>query len=552
MYRPAILLLASLLPAASPDPVRARRAMVVSREDHATQAGLRVLQQGGNAIDAAVAVGFALAVTHPAAGNIGGGGFLLVRFADGRAVFLDFRERAPERASARMFLDADGKLHADANAGYHAAGVPGTVRGLEHAHKKWGRKPWSELLQPAVDLAAKGFPVSWDLSRSLQSKLLARFPESRRIFQRDGRHYEMGETLQQPDLARTLTRIARHGSADFYEGETARLLAADMAGSGGLITLDDLRRYQPVEREPLRGSYRGYDILTAPPPSSGGAGILQMLAMLEGSGYERAGHGSAASIHYLTEVMRRYFADRARYFGDPDFSKIPASELTSRDYAHRRRASIVSDRATPSADIAPGPVPGFESSQTTHYSIVDPDGNAVAVTYTLNAGYGCGATAQSLGFLLNNEMGDFSPGPGVPNSAGLLTSEANAIQPRKRPLSSMTPTMVTRDGKLALVAGSPGGPTIINTVLLVLLSVLDFGMNVQRAVDSPRFHHQWMPDDLRLEEGGFSPDTVDLLRARGHTIRFVRSQGDAAAIHLQDGWLLGAADPRGDGTARGF
>jgi gamma-glutamyltranspeptidase/glutathione hydrolase len=408
------------------------------------------------------------------------------------------------------------------------------------------------LVQPALDLAANGFPVSWGLAQSLQTKLLGRFADSRRIFQRDGRFYEMGETLVQPELAATLARIAREGSKDFYEGETARRLAADMAAHGGLITLDDLNQYRAVEREPLRGAYRGHELITAPPPSSGGVGVIQMLHMLEGSGFEKAGAGSAAAIHYMAEVMRRFFADRARYFGDPDFVKVPVAELTARQYAERRRISIRPDRATPSAEVSAGPVPGFEGAETTHYSIVDEAGNAVAVTYTLNGSYGSGVTASGLGFLLNNEMDDLTAKPGTPNAYGLIQGEANAIAPGKRPLSSMTPTIVTRHGKLELVLGSPGGPTIINTVLQVLVNVVDFGMNVQQAVDWPRFHHQWLPDELRLERYGTSPDTIALLRAKGHEIRFVERQGDVAAIHAQDGWLLGAADPRGEGTARGY
>ncbi len=546
------LTLALPLVAASPQPVRARKAMVVAREDHATQAGLRVLEAGGNAVDAAVAVGFALAVTYPSAGNLGGGGFMLIRFAGGRTTFLDFRERAPEAASRNMYLDASGQPTKDSEAGYRAVAVPGTVRGLEYAHQKYGRRPWAELVQPAVDLAVKGFPVSWGLSQSLRAGLLSRFPESRRIFQRDGRYFEMGETLVQPELGAVLARIARSGSRDFYEGETARLLAQDMAANGGLITLSDLKQYKVAERTPLHGTYRGYEIVTAPPPSSGGVGVLQMLHMLEGSGYDKTGAGSAAAIHYLAEVMRRFFADRARYFGDPDFVKVPVLELISRSYAERRRASIRPDRATPSTDIAAGPLPGHESSETTHYSVVDPEGNAVAVTYTLNGGYGSGVAARSLGFLLNNEMDDFAAKPGAPNAYGLIQGEANAVEPRKRPLSSMTPTIVTREGRLFLVLGSPGGPTIINTVLLVLLNVLDFGMQLQQAVDWPRFHHQWMPDELRMERNGFSPDTIELLRARGHRIQYVNQQGDVAAIQAADGWLLGAADPRGEGTARGY
>jgi gamma-glutamyltranspeptidase/glutathione hydrolase len=550
-----LLILAALLPASTRTPVRGRHAMVVTREDHATQAGLHVLGQGGNAIDAAVAVGFALAVTHPAAGNLGGGGFMLIRFADGRSTFLDFRERAPDRASRDMYLDASGNVTQDSVIGYRAAAVPGTVRGLEYAARKYGRRPWASLVEPAVELAEKGFPVSYGLAESLRSEnVLARFPESRRIFQREGRYFEPGEKLVQPELAATLRRLSRQGSADFYRGETAQRLAADMARHGGLITLADLESYAVAEREPLRGSYKSYGILTAPPPSSGGIGILQMLHLLEGTGYEKSGVGSAASIHYVAEAMRRFFADRAHYLGDPDFVKIPVLELISPAYAAQRRRTIRPDRATPSAAVAPGEVasPPRESTQTTHYSVVDSEGNAVAVTYTLNGSYGSGVTVPGLGFLLNNEMDDFTAKPGVPNMFGLLQSEHNAIAPRKRPLSAMTPTIVTRDGKLFLVCGSPGGPTIISTVLLVLLNILDFGMDVQQAVDWPRFHHQWMPDELRLERLGFSPDTLDLLRTRGHQIRLVERQGDVAAIQVQNGWQLGAADPRTEGTARGY
>lgn len=549
----ALLLLAAVAHAATRAPVRARHAMVATRETHATAAGVAVLKAGGNAVDAAVAVGLALAVTHPSAGNLGGGGFMLVRFADGRATFLDFRERAPERASRDMYLDGAGKPTGESVVGYRAAGVPGTVAGLALAHRKWGRKPWADLVTPAVELAARGFPVSYRLSQSLggaTAKLLGRFPESRRIFLRNARPFEPGERLVQPDLARTLERIRQSGAKDFYQGETARLLAADMEKHGGLVTLADLKNYQPVERKPLEGAYRGYGIATAPPPSSGGVGILQMLGVLEGSGYEKSGAGSAASVHFLAETMRRYFADRAEYLGDPDFVKVPVAALLDKRYTARLRASI-GERATPSAQVKAGNLAPYESSETTHYSIVDSEGNAVAVTYTLNNSFGCGATATGLGFLLNDEMDDFSAKPGAPNYYGLVQGEANAIAPRKRPLSSMTPTIVTKGGGLFLVLGSPGGPTIINTVLEVLVNVLDFGMNVQQATDWPRFHHQWLPDELRLERG-FSPDTVKLLEARGHPVRWVASQGEVAAILWDGQWLQGAADSRSEGTAEGF
>ena len=545
--------LAIALPVWAAESVHARHAMVVTVEQHATDAGVAVLQAGGNAVDAAVAVGFALAVAHPSAGNIGGGGFMLVRFADGRSAFLDFRESAPRHASRNMYLDASGKPTKDSVVGYRAAGVPGSVRGFEYASKKWGRKPWADVLAPAIALAEKGFPVSYGFARSLRgsSALLSQFPESKRIFLRGGQPYEAGETFVQPELARTLRRISQQGARDFYEGETARLLAADMEKHGGAITLADLKDYTVVERPPLTGTYRDYQIITSPPPSSGGIGILQMLGVLEGSGYEKSGAGSAAELHFLAETMRRYFADRAVSMGDPDFVKVPVASLLDPAYIAQLRKSIDPEHATPSSQVHAGKPPGPESSQTTHYSIVDSEGNAVAVTYTLNFGYGSGVTVPGLGFLLNDEMDDFAAKPGEPNGFGLVQGEANAIQPRKRPLSSMTPTIVTRGGRLDLVLGTPGGPTIINTVLQVLIDVSDFGMNVQDAVDFPRIHHQWLPDRLVMERG-FSPDTIALLKARGHEIRIVGSIGEVAAIQSRDGWLDGAADPRTEGTAKGF
>ena len=549
----AVLLIAAAAHAAARAPVRARSAMVVAREAHATSAGVAVLKAGGNSVDAAVAVGLALAVTHPAAGNLGGGGFMLVRLANGQATFLDFRERAPERASRDMYLDAAGNPTGDSTAGYRAAGVPGTVAGLEFAHRKFGRKPWAELATPAVDLAAKGFPLTYGMAQSLRGaeKLLDRFPDSKRIFLNGGRFYNPGDRLVQPELARTLERIRRFGAKGFYEGETARLLAADMEKHGGLITTADLKNYAVVERQPLTGSYRGYAIVTAPPPSSGGIGILQMMGVLENSGYGNAGAGSAAELHFQAEAMRRYFAGRAQYLGDPDFVKVPVAALLNKDYIAGLRRSISTTRATPSAEVKAGDLAAYEPAETTHYSIVDGAGNAVAVTYTLNGSYGSGVTADGLGFLLNNEMDDFAAKPGSPNHYGLIQGEANAIQPRKRPLSSMTPTMVLKDGKLHLVVGSPGGPTIINTVMQVILNVIDFGMNAQAAADWPRIHHQWMPDELRVEKG-ISPDTLALLEQRGHRLKPVGAMGEVAAI-LRDGeWWQGAADSRAEGTAEGY
>ncbi len=539
-------------PATCAQPVHARHAMVVTREPHATRAGLDVLRSGGNAVDAAVAVGFALAVTHPAAGNLGGGGFLLARFADGTTTFIDFRERAPGAASRNMYLDERGALTRDSLTGYRASGVPGTVAGLEYAHRKFGAKPWSELLQPSLELASDGFSVSYGLAQSLRAtKALSRFPESNRIFLRDGRYFEPGEILKQPELARTLGRIAREGSKDFYRGETAQLFAKAMKANSGTITLEDLRNYKPVERKPLTGAYRGYQILTAPPPSSGGVGILQMMGVLENSGYAKSGPGSAAAIHFVAEAMRRYYADRSEYLADPDFFEVPVSKLLNPRYIETLRASIDPERARPSSEVQPGDLKAYESAETTHYSIVDAEGNAVAVTYTLNGSYGSGVTLPGLGFLLNNEMDDFSAKPGVPNMFGLIQGEANAIQPNKRPLSSMTPTILLRDGSLYMVVGSPGGSRIITTVLEVILNVVDFGMNIQDAVNWPRFHHQWQPDKLFVE-WRHSPDTKALLQSRGHQVEEIRSMGEVSAILVDRGWLEGAADPRSEGNAEGY
>ncbi len=534
-------------------PAYARQAMVVTAEPQATAAGVEVLRKGGNAVDAAVAVGFALAVTEPNAGNLGGGGFMLIRFADGRSTFLDFRERAPAAANRDMYLDEKGSATEESVVGYRAVAVPGSVRGFELALRKYGTKKWSSLLAPAERLAREGFPVSWDLAASLrQSGRLARFPESLKIFRNNGRPFAFGEPLQQRDLADTLQRLAENGADEFYRGRTAELIAADMAANGGLITLDDLAAYRPVERKALRGTYNGFEILSAPPPSSGGAGVIQMLNMLEGEKLSAAGAGSAAAIHRVAEVMRRFFADRAQYFGDTDFVEIPLEEMLSKQYAKRRAATIRPERATPSAEVGGGDPAGRESNDTTHYSIVDAQGNAVTVTYTLNGSYGSGVTAKGTGVLLNNEMDDFTAKPGSPNAYGLLQSENNAIEPGKRPLSAMSPTIVSKEGKLRLALGAPGGPTIISSVLQTILDVLDFGMNVQQAVDYPRFHHQWMPDRLYMESYGFSPDTIEALRRKGHKISFGRAMGQVMAIEVEGDYLAGAADSRSEGTAAGF
>ena len=537
------------------EPVYARHAMVVTQEDHATDVGVQVLRSGGNAVDAAVAIGFALAVTHPYAGNIGGGGFMLIRLADGRTSFIDFREKAPEKASRDMYLDSQGNLTDASIIGWRAAGVPGTVRGLELAHKKYGHKSWDELLRPAIDLATNGFPVSYWQRESWKrsSALLSQFSESKRIFLKGGAYYQWHENFRQPELAGTLQRIAGLGSKDFYEGETAHLIADAMRENGGLITLSDLHNYQAVERPSLEGDYKGYHIISSPPPSSGGVGLLEMLEMLQGTGYEKFGAGSAESYHYLAEVMRRFYADRNEYLGDPDFVRNPISALLDPKYLESRRATIDPEHATPADQIAPGLAASKEGTNTTHYNVIDAQGNVVAVTYTLNAAYGSGVTIPGAGFLMNDEMDDFASKPGTPNMFGLVQGERNAIAPGKRPLSSMTPTIVLKDGKPFLVLGAPGGSTIISAVLQVIVNMIDFGMNAQDAVDFPRIHDQLKPDKLDFEHG-VSPDTLAILTRmgypidEGHPVVLARVE----AIAIRDGWLQGAHDPRGPGKAAGY
>ncbi len=545
--------------------------MVVAQEPLATSVGVSVLKAGGNAVDAAIAVAFALSVTHPSAGNLGGGGFLLLRTADGNSTFIDFREMAPASASRNMYLGPDGRATRDSITGWRASGVPGTVRGLAYAHRKYGSKPWDSLVQPAAGLAANGITLSYAEARSMcgSRKLLAEFPESKRIFLNGGACFEPGDSLKQPELASTLRRIAADPE-DFYTGQTARILVEEIRSHGGTLTLDDLRNYKPVERRPLTGTYKCYGVITAPSPSSGGVGILQMLAMLEPTGYEKSGAGSAAASHIVAEVMRRYFADRSEFLGDGDFVKLPVKGLLDPAYIAQRRASIDPDKATPSSALGHGQ-PSFEPSETTHFNVVDAQGNAVALTYTLNNSYGSGVTVPRLGFLLNDEMDDFATQPGAPNMFGLIQGEANAIAPGKRPLSAMTPTIVTKDGQLFLVLGAPGGPRIISGVLQVILNVIDFQMDVQQAVDQPRLHHQWMPDRLMLEPG-FSPDTRALLEKRGHTLGSIGSVASVEAIMVEAPrtravsdastvganvadritWLAAAQNGRSAGKAEGF
>jgi gamma-glutamyltranspeptidase/glutathione hydrolase len=543
--------------AASREPVRARHAIVASVSEIASRVGLDVLRRGGNAVDAAAAVGLALAVTWPSAGNLGGGGFMMIRRADGTSEVIDYRERAPLAASRDMYLDRDGNLIKDASTvGYRAAGVPGTVAGLALAQKRHGKLRWADVVEPARRLAAEGFTVSYPLARSLQgsSRLLAKFSDSNRIFLRDGKFFEEGERLIQPELASTLQRIKLNGPREFYEGKTARMIVADMKANGGLITTEDLKNYEVSIRKPLKGTYRGYEIITMPPPSSGGTALLEMLNMLEHYDLKAMTHNSSDALHLIVESMRRAFADRAEFLGDADFVKVPIEGLISRKYADDLVKTINPDRATPSSDVKAGNPAGYEPEETTHYTIVDSMGNVVSNTYTLNGSFGSGATARGTGILLNNEMDDFTSKPGVPNAYGLLQSENNAIAPRKRPLSAMTPTIVLKDGKLFFAAGSPGGPTIINTVLQIVVNVIDFGMNIQQAIDAPRIHHQWMPDQIRWEMG-LSIDTRRALEKRGHVFSERAGYiGDAHAVMIDQktGMRLGASDPRLGGAAVGY
>jgi gamma-glutamyltranspeptidase/glutathione hydrolase len=560
-----LLLLTTPLLAASREPVRARHGMVASTSEIASRVGVEVMQKGGNAVDAAVAVGLALAVTWPSAGNLGGGGFMLIREADGKAEAIDYRERGPLAASRDMYLDAQGnvikKLSTD---GYLAAGVPGTIAGLALAHQRHGKLKWAELVEPARKLAAEGFVVNYHLARGLRSastlEKMKPFAESRRIYQRDGRFYEMGETFVQPELASVLARV-KNNARDFYEGETAKLIAADVKANGGIITLEDLRTYEPTIRTPLRTTYRGHEILTMPPPSSGGIALIEMLNMLEAYDLKSMGWGSAQYTHTLVESMRRAFADRAQFLGDTDFVKVPVAALVDPKYAAERRRSIDPNRASSSREIGGGNPAAYESPETTHFTIVDADGNVVSNTYTLNDSYGSGATVKGTGVLLNDEMDDFTSKVGVPNDYGLIQGEANAIAPKKRPLSSMTPSIVLKDGKPYFAIGSPGGPTIINTVLQVIVNVIDFGMDIQQAIDAPRVHHQWLPDHISWEEFGISPDTREKLERMGHAFRPIPGAsrtpsdiGDAQGvmIDLETGMRLGGSDPRLGGVAVGF
>jgi gamma-glutamyltranspeptidase/glutathione hydrolase len=541
-----------------PLPVHGQHGMVASSSGIASRVGLEVLKRGGNAVDAAVAVALALAVTHPSAGNLGGGGFMLVRMADGRTGAIDYRETAPAKATHDMYLGPNGKLVPNlSTAGYLASGVPGTVSGLSLALSTFGKLPWPDVVEPARRIAADGFPVSYSLAASLRSsRIIGAFSEAKRIFQRDGKFYQEDEILRQPELAATLERLKSQGPREYYEGQTAQLIAADMREHDGLITLDDLKNYRAVLREPLKGSYHGYDILSMPPPSSGGIALLEMLNILERFPIASMGFDSSDRDHLLIEAMRRAFADRAEFLGDADFVRVPVSGLISKQYATGLAQAIDPARATPSSSIGHGEPVRDERPQTTHFSIVDADGNAVVNTYTLNGSFGSGVVVRGAGFFLNNEMDDFAAQPGSANMYGLIQGEANSVAPHKRPLSAMTPTLVLKDQKLILAVGSPGGPTIINTVLQVILNVFDYHMNIQQAVNAPRLHHQWMPDAISFEPFGISSDVRSALEKKGH--HFAASAGymgdaEAVMIDLESGLRWGASDPRNaDAAALGY
>ncbi len=539
-------------------PVRARHGMVVAADPIAAKIGLEVLKKGGNAVDAAVTMGFVMAVTSPRAGNIGGGGFMVLYSAKkGEVSAIDYREKAPAKAYRNMFLDKEGHVDPERSRFSHlSVGVPGTVAGLALALEKHGTLSFKEALSPAIVLAREGFTVSPGFCESIRMRKerLNTWASTRAIFfKKDGGVYEPGDLFVQEDLAGTLKAIAEKGISAFYQGETADLIVKEMDAHGGLISSRDLASYQPVIREPVHGIYRGHDIYSMSPPSSGGVHLIQILNILEGYEIFLSGHNSAETIHLMVESMKRAYADRSRYLGDPDFVKVPVQGLISKAYAADLRREIQRSRATLSQKIMPGIPTGYESNDTTHFSVVDNEGNAVSNTYTLNFSFGSGIVVQGAGFLLNNEMDDFSSKPGVPNAYGLVGGAANAIEPEKRMLSSMSPTLVLKTGKLFMVTGSPGGSRIITTTLQVIMNVIDHKMNIQEAVNAPRIHHQWLPDEIRMEKG-ISPDTIGILKKMGHEVRINDTMGAAASIMVDQerGILFGASDPRQQGQAFGY
>ncbi len=554
-------------------PPRAPHAMVASVHELASRAGVEMLRSGGNAVDAAVATGFALAAVHPQAGNLGGGGFLLLRNADGKVHFIDFREKAPAAATANMYLDAQGNVLPESNkgsslVGYRSIGVPGTVAGLIYAEKQYGKLSIEKVMAPAIKLARDGFPVATQDAQALKDdKYLAQFSESKRIFQRNGNYYQPGELFKQPELAHTLERLAKDPDT-FYHGAMAHELAAAIRKGGGLVTAEDLAAYEVKERLPIRGSYRGYEIISAPPPSSGGVALIEILNILEGFDLAKLGNRSAEAIHLEAEAFRRAFYDRADFMGDPDFAKIPVAQLIDKKYAATWRDSIDLNHASASRDLKR---PSFdelervaeahtaasaEPQNTTHFSVVDAEGNAVSFTTTLNDSFGSRVTAEGLGFLLNDEMDDFAAKQGVPNTYGLIQGPANSIAPGKRPLSAMAPTIVLKDGKLFLVLGSPGGPRIITIVANILIGVVDFSLNIQKAVNAPRFHQQWLPDEIVVEDG-LSPATMNVLQSKGYKVKVDQSRGDwgdgeCIRVDPKPSERLGASDGRNHGKVVGY
>jgi gamma-glutamyltranspeptidase/glutathione hydrolase len=538
-------------PAAGRMAVRGENGIVASSSAIASEVGVQILREGGNAVDAAVATAFAMAVTWPTAGNIGGGGFLVYHGADGTRTTFDFREKAPLAATRTMYLDDEGNVVDNSNhEGIRAVGVPGTVAGLALAHERLGSMDWEDLLEPAVRLARKGIPISWKLHDDFRNRMsrFEKYPSSKRIFaKQDGSLYEPGDNWVQRDLAGTLRRIQKDGRDGFYRGRTAELIAEFMAANDGLITLEDLAKYEAVEREPITGNYRGYEIVSMPPPSSGGVVLVEMLNILEGFDLTEVGHNSALYLHLLTESMRRAYADRANYLGDPDFNEnMPLDRLTSKEYASRLRDSI---SMTEKSESDPALfAQRYESDQTTHFSVADSEGNMVSLTYTLEWGYGSHIVVEGAGFLLNNEMGDFNARPGVTDANGWIGTEPNQIRPEQRMLSSMTPTIVARDGVPLFATGSPGGKTIINTTMQTILNIVDHDMSIAEAIEAPRIHHQWLPDITRFEGRGFSPDTIRMYEALGHTVREGRYIGSAMGVYRDPdtGVLSGAADSRAE------
>lgn len=558
-----VVLLAGVpVSAAAPDPVRGRSAMVASQHELASRIGVEIMKKGGNAVDAAIAVGLALAVVYPEAGNIGGGGFMLIRRPDGKAFAIDYREMAPKAATRDVFVDSKGELikgEGGSQIGYRASGVPGTMAGFDHAFKKYGsgKVKWADLVEPARRLATNGYVLSYRLASLLVGfkEHLAKYPDSNRIFLNNGNYFKEGDLFKQPELGATLARIQKHGAQEFYTGETARMIAADMKANNGLITLEDLKNYVAKDREPLRGTYRGHEIITMPPPSSGGIVMLQVLNMLEAFNVKAMGHNSSAELHLYTEASRRAFADRAEYMADPDFADVPTAMLTTKAYAAKRMTGFDPKRAVASANIRPGQLTSSEGTETTHYTVVDSGGIVVSNTYTINDLYGSRVTAKGTGVLLNDEMDDFAARPGKPNLFGLIQGERNKVEGGKRPLSSMTPTIVmNKKGTPWFAVGARGGPRIISAVMQTVINVVDFDMNIQQAIDAPRIHHQWLPDEIFWEQFGISIDTRNIMASYGHTFN-ERPGSIASATGImidKEGVRLGAIDSRSDGVAIGY